>query len=358
MRRRETFVFATDLNRHRGRTLLRVLLALMPLLLLAGFLLNYIQSHQVVYTSERVAVPNLPNDLENYSILHLSDLHGSELGENQVLFRNSIRNASSSVIVMTGDMLGKDGEIEPLLDLIAVLPEGTPKLYLPGDEDPAYLDTYAHSSLSPLSDWAEQLVASGVTILDEPVLFTRGRNGSARIWFIPEEIYTLNLENMETSYQTQLKALNAKSSLSPDEAAMKRVMEYQTARVSRIRSSIKSMKETDVQVVVSHAPVTESYLSTVSGLRGSSSFSLRNAALILSGHYCGGMWRLPFGGPIFVEDFGWFPPDDGICGWMWLGGIPQYISPGLGASRLVSWQPFRLFNSPAATRLVLSNSRQ
>ena len=44
-----------------------------------------------------------------------------------------------------------------------------------------------------------------------------------------------------------------------------------------------------------------------------------------------------------------------ITGLDYLNGIPQYISPGLGASPYYSYQPGRLFNSPAMTYLQLTS---
>ena len=38
----------------------------------------------------------------------------------------------------------------------------------------------------------------------------------------------------------------------------------------------------------------------------------------------------------------------------YLSGIPQYISPGLGASDYYRWQPGRLFNSPTVTMIALT----
>ena len=45
-----------------------------------------------------------------------------------------------------------------------------------------------------------------------------------------------------------------------------------------------------------------------------------------------------------------------ITGMGYLGGVWQHISPGLGPSGLYPWMPFRLFNSPGATMLVLTSS--
>ena len=57
-----------------------------------------------------------------------------------------------------------------------------------------------HAGCTPYADWAERLIKAGVTILDEPYLMTRGRNDRSRIWFVPEELYSLDLKGLETTY--------------------------------------------------------------------------------------------------------------------------------------------------------------
>ena len=196
-----------------------------------------------------------------------------------------------------------------------------------------------------------------MTILDEPYLVARGKNGQDRIWFVPESLYSLNLDQFESNWRGQLQALNGRGSLSAYEAARRRVCEYQVARAESIRAKLKDMRTTDVQVVVSHTPITQEYMTTLMNWseRGAV-FSIRQASLILAGHYCGGQWRLPGLGPVYVPELGWFPGDEGVSGWNWVGGIPQHISPGLGgsANAYPPWMPFRLFNLPDATVIYLT----
>ena len=68
----------------------------------------------------------------------------------------------------------------------------------------------------------------------------------------------------------------------------------------------------------------------------------------------GGQWRLPFGGAIYVPEYGWFPPDGLIRGLSYLEGIPQLISPGLGSDPHYENMPGRIFNAPTVTLITLS----
>lgn len=358
-RRRSVYIFTEKKKRHPFRKAFGLLAALVLVSFSAAAAFNFASMNQVTLESCRVTVTNLPSDLENWSILHLSDLHGATYGEGQSGIRRVVKDMNVSCVVMTGDMLGKDGDIGPLLALLPHLPADKPKMLVLGDEDPDYLDATAHGSLSPKADWAVALEKAGVTILDEPLLFTRGKNDAARIWFIPEDLYDLDVDNMEQTYQALLSRLNAKTSLSADEAAQKRVAEYQVARAQRIRESVRSMKATDVQVAVCHAPVTQQRMNeALSAADKSKVFSLRQASLILCGHYCAGQWRIPGKGAMYVPELGWWPDDALLQGLGYVGGIPQYISPGLGSSGFYPYQPFRLFNPPKVTYLLLSSRFQ
>lgn len=355
MARESDYIFTRYRPRHRFRNAMLGLLGGFVLILLCVWFANFVYVHQVKLERKTVTVTNLPGDLENWTILHLSDLHGEELGNHQAALKNVIGGINVSSIVMSGDMVGKDGDVTPLLEVIRMLPADKPKLFLPGDEDPEYLDPKAHASLSPLSDWAEKLVNAGVTILDEPLLFTRGKNDRARIWFVPEYLYSLNIDSVLKQYQNQLSALNTKGSLSADESAQKRVAQYQLDRLMRCKEAVASMQKTDIQIVVSHSPLDETYIM---GLRAGTSktdvFSLRQASLVLSGHTCGGMWRLPGGKAIYSPEYGTFPKDSLMQGFAYVGGIPQYISAGLGARTDYPLPIGRWFSQPTATIISLS----
>ena len=357
MAKRETYIFIGHGRRGGGfgRFMKVTAIALAAVLLLLA-LLNFILQNRVTAQTEWVTVAKLPEVLEQYSILHLSDLHGASLGQEQAGFAQAVHGKAYSIVVMTGDMLPPDGDTKTLLKLIEKLPKTQPILYLPGDEDPDYLDQSAHDSASPYASWAERLIGAGVTILDEPFLVARGRNGADRIWFVPESLYTLNVDQFESTWSAQLRGLEAQGSLNAQEAARRRVCEYQVARARSIRDKLASMLPTDVQVCVSHTPLTEEYMRTMQRWsdRGTV-FSIRQASLILAGHCCGGQFRLPGIGPVWVPELGWFPGDEGVRGWSWVGGVQQYISPGLGASGAwPPWMRFRLFNLPAVTTIYLT----
>ena len=172
-RRHSEYIFSSYRRPHYLRRFLITLLVVLVVAVTGVLALNLVLRQQVQLTRETVTVTNLPADLEQWSILVFSDLHGQQLGAHQSAIRRVVSGMNVSSIVMTGDMLGPDGDTEALLDLVALLPSDKPKLLVLGDEDPEYLDATAHGSLSAKADWAVELEAAGVTILDEPLLFTR-----------------------------------------------------------------------------------------------------------------------------------------------------------------------------------------
>ncbi|MBR5344806.1 MAG: metallophosphoesterase [Clostridia bacterium] len=353
---RNRYVFAVDCRPHRGRRFF--LAALLILLVLLGlfYVGGRVASRSVQYEKTNVVVPDLPEDLRGFSILHVSDLHGETYGQRQAAIASAVGNVGYSCAVITGDMLGPNGEYQPLLDLISALPDSAPIYYLPGDEDPDYLDSVGHGTATPFAAWAELLASRGVTILDRPVLFTRGRNDAARLWLIPDSILTMDCASEEATWQGRMNSMVR----SGGSDAGIRVANYQLERIQAIRKVIegKQILETDILVLVTHVPLTEDTVN----LRNENStrsdiFATRKASLVLSGHLCGGQFRLPFLGAVWVPGLGNFPEDDEIMGLTWASGVPQHISPGLGASSIYPWWASnRFFNPPVITKLVLTNS--
>ncbi len=352
MARRNAYLFIEET--HRVRNFFIGLLAVVLLVVFALTVWNIAMINTVTYTREYVTISTLPDSLESWSILHLSDLNGADLGNAQSAVRTAIGSKTYSFVVLSGNMVGENGDITPVLDLLALFTPGTPVLLLPGDADPPLYNTQASSTLSSYAPWAILLQEAGVTILDEPIAFERS---GKTIWFVPASLYTLNTQGTQQAYQDQLDALNAQvEPLDPDQAAAKRHAEFQVARMQRIREKTASMKAADIQVAVTHYPRTPRDIAQDRAAAPEKAiFSMNHVSLILAGGYCGGQWRLPGVGAIWAPDLGFFPNDEDLMGMRYLGGVWQHISPGLGPSPDYPAMPFRLFNSPAATQIVLTS---
>lgn len=353
-RRKNVYIFAPRRKTHPFRTFMLWLLALMLLACAAVLILNLASNSQVEYLIQRVTVESLPGDLESFSILHLSDLHAASLGPDGSALKKVITQKNVSCIVLTGDMVGESGNVEPLLQLLDMTPKDVSVYLVAGDSDPPPLNPAAHGSISPYADWLQAAVEHGAIYLDEPESQVRG---DSTLWLVPEYLYSLDLDSAQAAYTAQRDALRGDELiLTDDQAAQLRVAEYQLEKIASIREKLALITEEDIQVAVSHLPLDEEYVSTMlQWTTKADVFSFHRVSLILAGHYCGGQWRLPQLGALYCPAFGWFPEDSQIVGLDYLSGIPQYISPGLGASPYYTFQPGRLFNSPAITYVQLTN---
>ncbi len=357
MRREQNrYIFSSEITRRHQRTRKRraaVLLVLVGLVV-SFFLANFLISRHVVLQEVKITMLDLPNSLEKFSILHLSDLHGARYGEKQKAIENALSDTRYSCVVMTGDMLGENQDVEPLLELIDRLSPDIPIYYLPGDSDGDFIDDTAHSDLSVYTGWAQRLMEAGVQILDRPIALTRE---DATVWFVPEDMYTMDLDVMEWNYKQQLKSLEARmTSLTADDAARKRALEqYYLERIQAIRASKEEFRTGDIQVLVTHKPLEKDYVDQIlSWTEKDEVFSMRYTRLILAGHYNGGQWRIPMVGAVYVPELGWFPEDELVQGLSYVEGIPQYISPGMGSDPHYEHQPGRIFNSPVMTKIILT----
>lgn len=353
-RRRNQYIFVGERPKSKGKSFLLAMAAVLAVAALAVCFTNFTLNNQVTLNNVRITVQSLPEDLENWSILHISDLHGQQVGSGQSAIRKALSGVSYSSVVFTGDMLGDDGNVQPLLDVLALLTPEKPKFLIPGDEDPPIYASSAQDNLSVYTPWAQAVIDAGVTIVDEPISVQRGK---ATIWFVPEYLYSLDLDSLGTAYQQQLDDLAAYDLLTPDQSAQRRLAEHHMARLERIRQAMDAITDKDVQVVLTHVPLTRDYLNTLlQGVEKGRVFSLRQAAVVLAGHYTGGQWRLPWGGALYVPGMGWLPEDSLVTGLNHISGVTQYISSGLGASGYYPLQPFRLFNQPEIAYITLSKT--
>jgi predicted MPP superfamily phosphohydrolase len=172
----------------------------------------------------------------------------------------------------------------------------------------------------------------------------------------PEELYAMDLAGMRKVFLKQIEDLNDRAtSLTADDAARLRALEYEIERIDAVQEMRKEFLPTDIQIVLTHSPLTREYVADLVSWGGKEDpFSMRYASLILAGHYNGGQWRLPFAGAIYVPELGWFPKDSLVQGLSYVEGIPQHISPGLGSDPHYEYMPGRVFNPPVMTRIVLT----
>ncbi len=354
-RREETLCFAPP-RRHRMRGCLLWLLFFAAVCLGAVMVVNLSQQKQVRLIKQPVSVLGLPQELEGFSILHISDLHGALLGEGQAMIQTAIGTASYKAVCITGDMVGKDGDYRPFLQLLSLLKQDVPILFIPGDEDPDPVFTAAHDTLNVLASYITAAQAAGAVYLDAPYPLAVGKT---TLWFSPEGLYTVNAETTIASCQSQLDKLNAlNTAATPDGEAERKALEYRLDAAQRLLAARAQMKSTDLHIALTHAPLTYEYVRSVWEWDVGEGPALKDVTLALAGHLCGGQYRLPGAGALYVPGYGLFPEDSLITGFARVSTIAQYVSPGLGSSGFYPLEPGRLFNPPTITLVTLTGKPQ
>lgn len=87
-------------------------------------------------TSFSVTEYSIKMDIEEtIRIIHLTDLHSNEFGEENIELVEAITELGPDVIVMTGDMINKDGETTVVCNLIEKLSETAPVYYGYGNDE-------------------------------------------------------------------------------------------------------------------------------------------------------------------------------------------------------------------------------
>ena len=92
--------------RRRRRQTLRTLL-LLSLLILAGAVFFHWSNHSLQVEEFTATFDRLPEGFDGCTIVHLSDLHGAQFGEDNANLLDAVRAAQPDYIVLTGDLLDR-----------------------------------------------------------------------------------------------------------------------------------------------------------------------------------------------------------------------------------------------------------
>lgn len=343
---------------HKRRTGLWMTLVILLLLTGMGILLNTESNRHPRLLRQDVTVPALPKDLEQFAILHISDLAGKRFGKEQEALKTLLHAEKFHAVCLTGDMVGVSGDASPLLELIGILPRDVPIFLIAGDDDPPPILATAHGDSQVKAPYILAAEKLGAIYLDAPFQVTVGKQA---IWFCPEMLFGLDLANTVLSLQNRHDALmGAPNPYEPENGAALRAVEYQQTMLQRTQQAIAQMKREDLMVMVSHLPPDREMIALTLGGRKqearSGNFPGR-LALIMCGHLNNGQVRLPMLGalwsPASNNAAAWFPNNRLLSGLSSLQGVPLYISPGLGVSSVYPL-PWRVFNKPALSILTLT----
>lgn len=249
---------------------------------------------QVTHTS--VELTALPSGFDGYTIVHLSDLHGHEYGENSAGLLAQVEEQRPDLIVVTGDLIDRESQFQMVGPLARGLPAIAPTYYVTGNHEWA-LGTGAVKRLKAL------LADNGVTALSNQYELLE-RNG--------DEIVLAGVDD-PNGYADQ-------------------------KTPAELYAQIEAAAPGRFTLLLAH--------------RNDRFGQYANAGydFVLSGHGHGGIVRLPFVGGLLGTDRRFFPP--WTSGVYTLGDSTLFVSRGLG-NNTVPFQGFRIFNRPELAVVTL-----
>ena len=316
---------------------MRNFLIIIVSLILLTTLYNIWDNNRVTVVREEIAINDLPSQFEGFRILLLSDLHSKRFGDGQKNILRLINQLEYDIIVVAGDMQDETQDIEPLIELIRGVGARAPIYYVSGNTGP-FDNNFKNGDVTSVG---KVLISEGEILLLQPLQVFRENQA---IWLVPIHSYnnTNRLINLaEYGINNPYRGKNSEY--------YDRMLAFNTQK----KLTFENIKPEEVMICVSHYPLPPQELDEPA--------DNPPYDLVLAGHYHGGQIRLPFIGAIYIpfgdsRYDGLFPNEDHVSG-LYQGKITQqYISRGLGASALIPWLKFRLFNTPEVNLLTLTQS--
>ncbi len=329
-------------------------------LLAVGVMLN---NSNLTVSENTVTIVGLPEALEGCRVVVLSDMNGKRFGDAQSLLLRTVNALDYDYIFCLGDMVGRGGDPQPFYEFLEGLKRPERVYFICGDSDPGpYVETPRQitGTLSQivLEDWILGAVERGANYVDAPV---RLPIKDANLWVSPTTM--LNLETVSTveywKAQTEQEVDGVISGVSADYNTLP-MTDYRYQLMQKLYDAEINMATTDLHIALSHEPPAEDFIYTSESHKVDERYLL-TPELILAGHYCNGVWRLPFLGALYVPDKtlprgGWFPAQSAICGLSSVDETQMYITGGMSNNGAVPLMPFRLFNSPQISLLTLTST--
>lgn len=313
-----------------------------------------------------IIVTGLPDDFEGYRILLISDLAGRDFGQEQSTLMRVIGNLSYNAVVLTGDMIGSSGDPQGFYELIEQLGTKKPIYFIAGDKDPSpLLDTARDNSAQTLTlnqmvlnDWVLGAIDRGAIYLDSPQALHKG---SSTLWLLPDTLLNLNLtdtlnalkEEVEQETESMLVGIEDSYDTLP-------FTNYRFNIISKAAEIVTSVSAQDLILTLSHEVPSDSQIrdSQRSLTAKEMKSYFLSPDLILGGHYCGGEWKIPGIGALYINAplaarYGWFPNQKYVEGQRSVGSSIVYVTPGLSTNgnTLI---PFRLMNAPKVSLITLT----
>lgn len=265
----------------------KLLIVILCLFLLFIFTLihGYNENRSLGIEQFSISLPNLPKNLDQLKIVHLSDIHFPRNRIKPATLIAETKKADPDLIFLTGDLIDRTADIDqtPLADLVADLSEIAPTYSVSGNHE---------TSSGQLEEWNEVMRNNGVILLENEM-----------------EVITINNEALT-------------------------IMGLEDEHMMSEISVTQDTTHLPVLVLAHHPEYFNSYLTDNPEV---------HPDIIFSGHAHGGQIRLPIIGSLFAPGQGFFPEyTSGIYS------APQNPTQKLMVSRGIgnSLFPLRINNKP------------
>lgn len=260
---------------------------------------GFCEPYMLRATDCRVAVKGLPNSLVGKRVLHLSDLHASAFGRKNMRLVALTLEQKPDYIFATGDFISRSrGAYQGFLDFLDGISGLCPVYFSLGNHE----GWIGKQKPELLKAFLDELKKRGVTVLNDEGVELYGVQGVY--------IYGLTPERGE---------------------------DYKTVEMDckKITEKLGDAPKNASVILLAHEP------------QFFNSYAEWGANFVLSGHFHGGIIRLPLLGGFVSPDVGLFPAHDG--GVYYENNSVMCVSRGLGCSHM----NFRFCNVPEAVSVTL-----
>lgn len=283
----------------KNKKTLRLVILFLVLCLTLGTLIVY-DNFKIDVTEYAIESVDLPKNFDGFKIVHLSDLHNTEFGNDNEKLLKIIKEQKPDAVFVTGDTIdGFYTNIQIPIELFKEILKICDVYFVVGNHE-------SRVNINIYTEFIDTLTEIGVIVLkDSCALIEKGE----------EKIQVIGL-NDASEYKA----------------------DYNSDYTVKITETINNLDdESFFSILLSHHPeLFPEYKNT-------------DIDLVFSGHAHGGQFRLPFIGGIIAPEQGLFPEFD--AGVFNENNTTMIVSRGLGNSII----PVRINNSPEVVVVALKN---
>jgi predicted MPP superfamily phosphohydrolase len=269
-------------------------------MLILGLIVFFVyQNNSIVITNWNYHNSKIPIDFDNFTIVHISDLHNKMFGHDQANLLDKVRSISPDIIIITGDLIDRRRyDLDTAMKFITGAVKIAPVYYVSGNHE-------AWSGKFP--SIKQSLIDAGVCILDDKAV---------ELSKVKSSIHIMGISDPDFLTSTYREGTNT----------------------GKIEEQLNQWAtDGSFTILLSHRPeLFDLYCEN-------------NIDLVFSGHTHGGQIRIPLYGGFVAPEQGIFP--DYISGSYSKNATTMFISRGLGNSLI----PVRVFNRPEIVAVTLKS---